>query len=208
MPTGTGIYGGRTAEERRVERRTRLVESASAIWAEQGWAAVSMRGVCAHAGLVDRYFYESFANRDALLVAVWEQARDDIADLIVDAMTGHEDDPFAALRAAVAAVVGHIDDSPERARIVLADCSGCEPLTDARARALETVTNLLLGLARPYLTVPDDLAVRMTTLLAVGGFVELVTAWKDGRIETDAETVVEHVAGMATLLARQYIAER
>ena len=205
MPTGTGIYGGRTAEERRVERRTRLVESASAIWAEQGWAAVSMRGVCAHAGLVDRYFYESFANRDALLVAVWEQARDDIAGLIVGAMTGHEDDPFAALRAAVAAVVGYIDSTPERARIVLADCAGCEPLTHARARALQTVSDLLLGLARPYLTAPDDLGLRMTTLLAVGGFVELATAWKDGRIDADADTIVEHVAGTATLLARQYI---
>lgn len=205
MSTGTGTYAGRSAEERRVERRGRLVESASAIWAEQGWAAVSMRGVCAHAGVVDRYFYESFANRDALLVAVWEQARDDVAALIVGAMRGREQDPLGGLRAAVAAVVGYIDESPERARIVLADCAGSEPLANARARALQTVSDLLLELARPYLRVPDDLGLRMTTLMAVGGFVELAAAWKDGRVDVDAATIAEHVADTAIRLAEQYI---
>lgn len=205
MPTRTGTYGGRTAEQRRAERRSRLVESATAIWAEQGWTAVSMRGVCAHAGVVDRYFYESFANRDALLVAVWEQSRDDVAGLIIGAMQGRESDPLAALRAAIGAVVGWIDDDAERARIVLADCSGCEPLTNARARALQTVTDLLLELARPHLRVPGDLGLRMTTLMAVGGFVELATAWKGGWIDVDAATIAAHVADTATRLAEQHI---
>lgn len=206
MPTSTGTYGGRTAEQRRTERRARLVESAAGIWAEQGWAAVSMRGVCARAGLVDRYFYESFANRDALLVAVWEQARDDIAELVIDAVSGADGDPIAGLRAAVDAVVAFIDRSPERARIVLADCAGCEPLRDARATALHNFTDLLVGLARPFLRVPNDQGLRMTTLMAVGGFVELATAWKDGLIDVDGPTVAAHVADTAAELVAGYIA--
>src|SRR5512139_974724 len=76
----TRTYGGRSAEERRSERRHRLVDAALAIWGEQGWAAVTMRQVCARAGLIDRYFYESFPDRDALLVAVWDQLRDEAAE--------------------------------------------------------------------------------------------------------------------------------
>jgi hypothetical protein len=125
--------------------------------------------------------------------------------LIVGAMRGREQDPLGGLRAAVAAVVGYIDESPERARIVLADCAGSEPLANARARALQTVSDLLLELARPYLRVPDDLGLRMTTLMAVGGFVELAAAWKDGRVDVDAATIAEHVADTAIRLAEQYI---
>ena len=58
-------YGGLTAEERRAERRARLVRAATEIWVAEGWAAVSMRAVCARAGLTDRYFYEEFGNREA-----------------------------------------------------------------------------------------------------------------------------------------------
>ncbi len=88
---------------------------------------------------------------------------------------------------------------------MLADCAGSEPLANARARALQTVTDLLLDLARPYLRVPDDLGLRMTTLMAVGGFVELAAAWKDGRLDVDSATIADHVADTAIRLAEQYI---
>jgi AcrR family transcriptional regulator len=196
-------YGGRSAEQRRTERRARLVEAAAGIWAEQGWAAVSMRGVCARSGLVDRYFYESFESRDALLVAVWEQARDDIAALVVEAA---EADPLAYIRTAVTSIVGYIDQSPERARIVLADCAGCPPLQNARATALQTISDLLIEIGRPYLRDEHDAGVRMTVLMAVGGFVEIATAWQDGRIDADAATICEHVVTASTALAAVHFA--
>ncbi|HET6290833.1 MAG TPA: TetR family transcriptional regulator, partial [Amycolatopsis sp.] len=65
--TASRRYSGKTADERRAERRLALLGAALDIWQEQGWAAVTMRGVCARANLTDRYFYESFANRDVLL---------------------------------------------------------------------------------------------------------------------------------------------
>ena len=71
-----GTYGGRSAEARRIERRLRLLAAAREVWGTDGWAAVTMRGVCGRAGLVDRYFYESFSDRDALLGTVWDQERD------------------------------------------------------------------------------------------------------------------------------------
>ncbi|NMK70807.1 TetR/AcrR family transcriptional regulator, partial [Staphylococcus capitis] len=47
MAASPGLWGGRTAAQRRAERRERLVGAAQEIWIEQGWAAVTMRGVCA-----------------------------------------------------------------------------------------------------------------------------------------------------------------
>ncbi len=70
--------GGRTGAERRAERRQRLIDAATEIWSESGWAAVTMRGVCAKTGLNDRYFYEDFKTRDELLVAAWDGVRNEM----------------------------------------------------------------------------------------------------------------------------------
>ena len=68
----------RTSAERRAERRQRLIDAATEIWSESGWAAVTMRGVCSRTGLNDRYFYEDFKTRDMLLVAAWDGMRNEM----------------------------------------------------------------------------------------------------------------------------------
>lgn len=210
MPTRTGTYGGLTADQRRTERRGRLVDAAAEIWDADGWAAVSMRGVCARAGLIDRYFYESFADRDALLVAVWESERDRVVTLILDAAAGQPpDDLLAQLRAAVTAVIGHAARSPRRARIVLGDNVGSAALENARSTALQLFTELLVQIARPHLVDTNDRAFRMTTLMGVGGFVELVTAWQQGLVDASPETIIEHVLQVgATLMGRHLVMPR
>jgi AcrR family transcriptional regulator len=70
MATASRNYGGVTAEQRRAIRRAALVEAALDLFAEDGARAVSKRAVCARARLNDRYFYEHFADSDALLEAI------------------------------------------------------------------------------------------------------------------------------------------
>lgn len=193
-------YAGRTAEQRRTDRRARLLDAAAEIWAEQGWAAVTVRGVCARAGVVDRYFYESFADREQLLLAVWEQRRDEIVDLVLAAAAAAPGDPQAQLDLAVASVVRHLDASPADARMVLGDHVGSAVLARARREALQLFTDLLVRLAGPYAVRLDEDALRRSALMSVGGFVELVTAWKSGVIEADADTIVRHVRAVVRTL--------
>ncbi|WP_433786433.1 TetR/AcrR family transcriptional regulator [Actinomycetospora sp. CA-101289] len=203
----SGIYAGRTADERRAERRGRLIAVAMEIWAEQGWAAVTMRGVCARAGLVDRYFYESFADRDALLVAVWDHLRDRVVALVVAAMVSSVDlPPIARLRAAIAAVLDATRTEPEQTRILLGDNAGSAVLEQRRRDILRVFTDLLVDFATPVLR-PGASAegLRMTTLLGVGGFVEVLTAWQAGMISASSEAILDHVTHVATDLAARYL---
>lgn len=201
-----GTYAGRTSEQRRAERRRRLVDAARETWGEHGWAAVSMRGVCARAGLVDRYFYESFAGRDALLVAVWEQERDRLVELVQSAVAAVPgDDPIVQLQAAVTAAVGHLDRHPRVVRIVLGDNVGSAALAHARRDTLQLFTDIVAEMARPHLGDGDEDSLRMAVLMGVGGFVELVTAWQDGLIDVDADTVVAHVTDVGAALAGRYL---
>ncbi|WP_246258258.1 TetR/AcrR family transcriptional regulator [Amycolatopsis anabasis] len=205
----TRTYGGRSAEQRQAERRRQLVDAALQIWGEQGWAAVTMRGVCARAGLIDRYFYESFPDRDALLVAVWDQVRDETLDLLLAAISDKFDQhPITQLRAAIAAFVHHVEGDPRRARILFGEHAGSAVLEERRRDTLQTATDLLIQAGRPYLKPDlDENALRMSTLIGIGGFVELITAWHAGIIDTDAERIIDHTAEVGQVLGAQYLLE-
>ena len=61
-------YRGQSQEQRRAERRSRLVAGAIAVYGERGYHQATVKAVCEAAGLTERYFYESFANSEALLI--------------------------------------------------------------------------------------------------------------------------------------------
>ena len=71
-PAPARPYGGLAMAERVAARRARFIEAGVELFGTQGFRGATVRGVCAAAGLTDRYFYESFASLEALLVEVFE----------------------------------------------------------------------------------------------------------------------------------------
>lgn len=205
--TKAGIWGGRTAAERRAERRRRLIEAATDIWSDSGWAAVTMRGVCAKTSLNDRYFYEEFNDRDGLLVAAWDSVRDDMLKEIEAIFAASADQPpLDSVRAAILVVIERIAQDPGRAQILLTHHAGSSPLQERRIAALQQASELVVLAAQPHLKPDiDHTAVRMDTLFAVGGFVELITAWHVGLLDVDAQQIVEHSSRLAATLSDQYL---
>lgn len=202
-------YGGKSAEQRRTERRAQLVGAALDIWQEQGWAAVTMRGVCARAGLADRYFYESFTDRDALLGTLWDQMRDETLTMLLGAITAISDrGALEQLRAALEAVVRHIADEPARAQIIFGDHAGSAVLEQRRRETLQLATDLMIGVARPFVRPgSDEQALRINVLLGIGGFVELMLAWRSGLVESSADDIIEHLADVGAALGSRFLLE-
>lgn len=200
-------YRGLTAEQRRAQRRSALIAAASELWREQGWAAVTMRGVCARASLTDRYFYESFADRDAVLVAVAESVRDEVMALIVAAAVKHGDgSPGAQLRAAIEAVVDLIVEAPGNAGIFFGDHGGNELLESVRRATINSTVGLFMTLARPHLaTHNDETEFRISLLVGIGGFVETVVAWRSGALEVTSEALVEMLMGVSRRLGHGFV---
>lgn len=204
---GRRAYGGKSAEQRRHERRTAFVDAGRVIWLEQGWAAVTMRGVCARAGYADRYFYENFTDRDDLLATVWDGERDDLIRLLLDVVTtGSELKPLEQLREAISAVVHVIADEPARAQILFGDHAGSAVLEQRRREAIQQATELLIAVAGPYLRKDlDAQAFRINVLVGIGGFVELMLAWRSGLVDADTDTVIEHLFGVGNALAPRFL---
>lgn len=207
MSASPRVYGGRSLEERRKERRRRFLDATTTIWGEEGWTAVTMRRVCAEARLVDRYFYECFEDRDALLAAVWDEIRDESMRAAIDAAAPISKDPVKRLRAVIAAIVHGIAKDRKRARIRFDSHAG-NPVLEARHKAeITQFADVVVTLLRPNLKPGASLdAVRRTALLAVGGFVALVVAWRDGIVELDAEGIIEQATADGAALAARYLA--
>lgn len=73
-------------DARRDARRRRLLEVGFELLGGQRSAAVAVRSVCRHAKLIDRYFYQSFADPDELLVAVYDMVAEEARDVLVSAV--------------------------------------------------------------------------------------------------------------------------
>ncbi|MET7770405.1 TetR/AcrR family transcriptional regulator [Nocardia sp. NPDC005366] len=206
--TTSQTRGGRTAEMRRAARRQQLIDAAIDIWADGGWAAVSLRSVCARARLNDRYFRESFSDRDALLAAVWDQVRDETTATLVTAIDGLRDsEPLVVFRRAVEAVVTGFAADPRRTQVLFGDHAGSEILERRRRDLILVATDVLATGMAPYLRngLPRNEFYR-TVLMAVGGFVELTTAWRAGAIAIDVDEIISQTIHFGEILVGHYLA--
>src|SRR5262245_33916197 len=112
-------YGGASPSERAAKRRAALYEAALDLLAEGGWERVTVRGVCTRAQLNDRYFYESFRNPEALLLAVREQVTAEAFATITDTIKQTEPDPEIRTRAIVVAIIEFFTSDPRRGHLLV-----------------------------------------------------------------------------------------
>ncbi|SHN44193.1 transcriptional regulator, TetR family [Cryptosporangium aurantiacum] len=164
------------------------------LWGDHGWAAVTMRGVCARANLNDRYFYESFPDVEALLLAVYDEALQELVARTERAMTEAPATPEAQLRAVIGAFVHTLADDPRGARIGLVDPAGSAALEQRRRATYHVCAELSLAAVKPYLRPgADERKLRWDALFSLGGLGELVLTWLTGSLEATAEEIVEHL---------------
>lgn len=185
-----------------------MVSAAIDLWREQGWTGVTMRAVCASAALNDRYFYEEFTDRDGLLVAAWENVRDDVLSRLTVAFAENIDrTPQEIARIAAEVVVTRMTEDPEYARILLMHHGGSPALEQCRSSALRLTAGLVIAAAQPFLRPDaDQVGLRMDAIVGVGGFVELISAWQTGAIDCDGQEIVDQTVRIATTFGERYLA--
>lgn len=192
-------YGGASADERRGRRRAGLLASGLELLGTAGLAGTTVRRVCAHAGLTERYFYESFTDRDALLVAVFDEVAAGGVACILDAVQGvPTDDPHAAATAAFGAFVEYLTSDPRRGRVLLLEAHGSQCLQRRRHRSLRTFALLAVEHGRPRLgpPAPSETDALLTALALVGGLAELLACWLNGDLDVPRERLVRHCAAL------------
>lgn len=185
-------WAGVPLTDRRAERRALLVDAAFRLFGDGGEAAVSVRSVCRECGLNTRYFYESFADTDDLLGAVYDEVSAALA-VDVEAATARAADSLRArTRAGIAAVLGFSSADPRRGRILFTDARANAVLAARRTATQDLLREAVLsegGRLRPG---SDPVAAQIGAAMYTGAMAELAQQWLSGNLGDDLDIVVDY----------------
>lgn len=92
----------------RAEREQQMLETAHALFAERGFAAVTMEDVAAAVGVTKPLLYNYFGNKDRLFLACMQRSADDLIATIVGAL-GPNPTPTEAFGEGVRAFFAFVD---------------------------------------------------------------------------------------------------
>ncbi|MFC4003592.1 TetR/AcrR family transcriptional regulator [Prauserella oleivorans] len=188
-------YGGVTGSDRQAERRAQLLEAGlELLGAVDGEHNLSVRGVCRQAGLAARYFYESFADRDAFAVAVYDHVVEDIAATTLEAVQAAPENARAKVRAGLTRLVRTIADDPRRGRLLFSPALNGTVLAARRVESTRMFVTLLGLQAREFYGMGRSTRLEIASEMLVGGLAQTLTSWLNGTLPATEEEIVEYCA--------------
>jgi len=116
VSTNRRPWRGILPDDRQAERRRRLVEATLDLVEANGLKAVTVRGVCAGAGLTSRHFYESFTDTNNLLISIYEDFAKQGITGAAEGISTTVDDLRSQIRAGVQAGINIMADDVRRGR--------------------------------------------------------------------------------------------
>ncbi|MGH3449389.1 MAG: TetR/AcrR family transcriptional regulator [Haloechinothrix sp.] len=190
--TDQRTWAGTTLADRRAARRRQLLAAGLELLGTEGSTAVSVRAVCRTAKLTERYFYENFADRDALLLAVYERVAAQAKDALIEAVRKAPGRP-ETVRAAVTAFVELILDDPRKGSVLL-----LAPLTDPsltrRGAELQPAFAAVIHDQLPGEI--DEPERKMMATALVGALTNLFITYLNGTLQVPRHRLVEHCVRM------------
>jgi AcrR family transcriptional regulator len=198
-------YRGVAGVERRAERRARLIQAGMQVFGTEGYHGGTVRAVCAAAGLTERYFYESFANREELLRAIYSHLIDELRSRI-DALPPHlSDRPEDRARPSLTVYFDLIGSNPAAARILLFEILGVSDEVDRLYRnATHGFALLLLQSTQPLLPAPLKAGLDHELIAdgLVGAVIHIALRWVLSGYRQSREQVVDCCVAILATVAR------
>jgi AcrR family transcriptional regulator len=190
VPSGQrrGRWSGVPLQDRQARRRDELIIAGVNVLGGESGSTLTVRAVCRAAALTERYFYESFTDRDDFVRAVY----DHVCGTAMTALT-----TSATPRDAVERFVALMVDDPVRGRVLLIAPEREPVLTKSGAEWMPSFIELL----QHKLTQISDPAVQaMVATGLVGALTALFTAYLNGRLVATREQFIDYCVDM--LLSR------
>jgi AcrR family transcriptional regulator len=192
-PAPRRSYGGRSAQERRSERRARLLGAALELFGTRGFAATSIERLCADAGVSTRNFYEEFSGREELLTALHRNLNERATAAVARAFAQYaEEDLATRVRRAIHAYVTTAAGDPRWARITFVEVIGVSPEVEHhrlwwRERWSRDIAAIAAEAGAGGATVERDY--RLSAIAVIGAVNSLVHHWSSGGRDTPLEEV-------------------
>ena len=172
------LYGGVAIEERRAERHLRLIDAAIKVYGEVGYRNATVKAVCEAAQLTERYFYESFANSEALLVATYTHVTDHLHAEMATAGAQYAGNDEQRIAAVLKLYFTRLQEHPRQARVFLLEIAGIGPAVDVvRMEAVKAMSNILLPPSVPSRRDAKDAPACLLTIGMIGAVISIALRW-------------------------------
>ena len=183
-----GRWSGVPLPDRQALRRDELIAAGVTLLGSADGPALTVRAVCRHAGLTERYFYESFSDRDEFVRAVYDDVCNRAMATLMSAATPRE---------AVEKFVALMVDDPVRGRVLLLAPQVEAVLIHSGAEWMPSFIELLQS---KLTAISDPVIQKMMATGLIGALTALFTAYLDGSLATSREQFIDYCVDL--LLAR------
>ncbi|MFV0534753.1 MAG: TetR/AcrR family transcriptional regulator [Cumulibacter sp.] len=175
--------------DRVTQRRSLLLDAGLELLGTRGLPGTTVRGVCAAAQLNARYFYESFPDLDALVIAVFDDVVDQLRACVSEAVEAVGSRRVDRIRAMIASTAAYVDSDRRRARVLYVEGREMAELQQRRSESSSLIVSLVADAAAGHQ--PGTAAHQVAASFLVGGFSELLMRWLDGQIPLKREALVD-----------------
>lgn len=206
----TRSHKGVDAEARRKERRQRLVEAGLETLGTKGLHTTTVRDVCGHAGLSERYFYESFSGLGELFDTIYQALHQELLGRLMTVLVASRSQHQPALEGGKTALevwFTFLKEDPRRARIMLIDAMGGNQgsARGAKAAARDYVGAIQAFLDLLYPSLPaQHLSSRILASALLGACIHTAKEWIWSGFEDPMESVIGHLSMVFQALDSHY----
>lgn len=186
--------------QRKLERRSQLIGAAIQVYGELGYRHASVRLVCERAGLTQRYFYESFAHSDELLIACYQQVSRELQGEILLAANAAGREPKRRARAVLDAYFSALRRMPQAANVFLVDIRGISPQVDRAIDDSLSVTGQEIANAVFRREVEVD---AMLLAGVMGGIIHIALRWVTSGYQPEVGSVVDAAFRLSSLILQE-----
>ncbi len=210
-PKPTRQYGGIDADRRMHERREKFLAAGLEAFGNLGYAQATIKGICRLAGLTERYFYESFKNKEDLLCAVFHRLIDELetgARIIMETpgITAKE-----AVHQITRSFYQLFFQDPRRARVQLFEVLGVSPRVDEVYR--ESMKILAEWIKQTFFSLypacdPEWLETTIIPTTIAGGMIANAHKWVLDGFKTPIDDIVSQSMEMFMAIGAYYQGKR
>ena len=175
-PAAGRAYAGRSPDERRQQRRQRLLDAGLQVFGTVGYDEATITLLCGTARVGTKAFYDEFPSREALLLAVATDIVASAAVQLEQALAAAPRDLEQRVRAGLSAYIGFLTEDERRVRIAYREIR-MAPLEAERqfaSAAFASLVNEQVGELGVSGHARDNL---MLALALTGGVGELLNHW-------------------------------
>lgn len=189
------FYSGLPADERLARRRQQLLEvGLDILGAPEGTGDLTLRAVCQRSGLAQRYFYESFADKEEFAVAIFDWAVEGLASTIEAEVAAAP--PRQQVRAGITSVVRAINADRRIGQLLYSPSQINPVLVRKRFEATAMFVSLFAQHLRDWFRPDDHGSLPVLAHFVVGGVGQAVAAWLNQDVSVSEETLIDQLVEM------------